>query len=155
MSVFTVLLLLHTAFYIVPGFEEPSGFWTLLDVMTSVVRLTFMSFSQFRTFRKFWASNSISGKGFYLVDSIDIEMKQWSEKKSLLFIKFTSNVDKENSFSCFGGINAISKCLSFQIHLHFLPTGSLSKLVLCYFIKEKLLRDFYCFLYSTFRYFGS
>lgn len=83
-SVLTALLLLHTAFYIMPGFEEPSGFWTLLDVMISVVRVTFLSFSQFRTFRKFWASNSISGKGFYLGDLIDIEMKQWSEKKSLL-----------------------------------------------------------------------
>lgn len=52
-SVLTVLLLLHTAFYSMPRFKELSGFWAVLGVMTSVVRLMFMSFSRFLTFRKF------------------------------------------------------------------------------------------------------
>lgn len=52
-------------------------------------------------------------------------------------------MDKENTFSDFGSINAISECLSFQIRLHFLPAGSLFKLILCYLVKEKMLCDFF------------
>lgn len=84
-SVLTVLLLLHTAFCSLPGFKEPSGFWTPLDVMTSVVRLMFVSSSQFHTFRKFWTSELTSSKQFYLGDLIDIQIKQWSEKNGLFF----------------------------------------------------------------------
>lgn len=79
-SVLTVLLPLHTACYSMLGFKELSGFWSPLDVMTSAVRLMFMSSSQFCTVRKFCTSKSIFDKQFYLGDLIDIQIKQWSEK---------------------------------------------------------------------------
>lgn len=75
-----VLLQLHTAFYSIPGLEEPPGLWTPLDVMTSVVRLMFTSSYQFHTFRKFWTCESIFGEQFYLGDLIDIQINQWSAK---------------------------------------------------------------------------
>lgn len=43
-------------------------------------------------------------------------------------MSFTSNVDKENSFPYFGRINAISECLSFQIHLAFYQVDNFSSL---------------------------
>lgn len=77
-SVLTVVLLLHAAFYSMPGFKEPSRFWTLLDVITSVVRPMFMSSSQFYS-ENLGLLNQFA-KNFYLGDLIDIQIKQWSGK---------------------------------------------------------------------------
>lgn len=92
-SALTVLLLLHTAYYRIPGLKEPSGFWTVLDVATSGVRPMLCHLLSFTHSENFGLLNQFFGKQFYHGDLIG--RSNW--KNGLFIIEFRNNVDKENS----------------------------------------------------------
>lgn len=112
-SALTVLLLLHAAPYSIPELKEPSGFWTVIDVVTSGVRLMLCHLPSFTHSESFGLLNQFFGEQFYLGDLIDMQIKLWSEK--VVYYSFNLEIMLIRKMPYFGRINAIGECLDFKI----------------------------------------